>query len=307
MFRIVSAASGVLLVCIGFRSAVADSCTSCHAAIGAKSKATSIASKLANSHAKVASYSLTVSENLEVLKNPGDPAVEWMAAWTTPAELMQQRNKPYFMLENTSTKQNGGTGAAQLTKFILSIGDTSQNFDWLKVITDFTSPGVKLVKMEGVDKVEGKTQSDQIALYFSGFTPGKRIVFQVDIDPDKAKGNPLTDYRQVLFSLNGGPDASGNAQTSASFLDKTLALGSQEFSLAESSWQNPHFDKQTFFGMQPQVQYMGDNVTSFETHNFVIKPVPEPGGFALAAITSGAIALVYWRKGGWRTRSKPSA
>src|SRR5690349_1568735 len=71
-------------------------------------------------------YKLSICENLDVLKHPNDMHAAMMAAWTTPAELAQQRSQPFLKLTNTNV---GGTGDAQLKDFYMTIGDTDNHFD----------------------------------------------------------------------------------------------------------------------------------------------------------------------------------
>src|SRR6185295_17670000 len=69
------------------------------------------------------SYELSICEDLNLLQHPGDPQAQMMAAWKTASELLVERNQPYIELKNTSD-------TASITHFRLTIGDTSQNFDY---------------------------------------------------------------------------------------------------------------------------------------------------------------------------------
>src|SRR5215475_8456996 len=71
--------------------ASATDCVSCH---NAQPSSSSAAQKSLAGFPLV-SYSLDVSENLNVLLHPNDPSAKWMAAWTTFTQLAQERNKPY--------------------------------------------------------------------------------------------------------------------------------------------------------------------------------------------------------------------
>ncbi len=247
-------------------------------------------SALATSTPEV-SYSLGISENLSVLKNPNDMHAQMMAAWTTPTQLAMERNRPYLLLENTSTVDNGGDDNASLTSFTMTIGDTTQNFDWARIVS--TSPGVT-VSLATPDTLENHAKSDSITYNFTGLTPGKQVIFQIDIDPDVISAHPLTDYRQVLFKLNGGANPSGNSATSGVFQDLSLPVGQQTQSVGPTLWENPVDPKPTVFGMQFVSRYMADHVTSFSTGN--ISTVPEPSSFVLAGLA--AVGLIAgWRRG----------
>jgi len=222
------------------------------------------------------SYDLRVSENLQVLKNPNDMHAQMMAAWTTPATLAMARNRPYFLLENTSTDPN-----AELTSFSMTIGDTSQTFDWDRIVS--MSPGVHLVGQIIPDMLDNHAKGDVVTMNFTGLTPGKEVIFHVDIDPKSATANPFTDYRQVLFTLNGGTNTAHNSETSAVFADN-----GQTIDVGPTPWDNPIDSGPTVFGMQFVSHYMDDHVTSYLTGNMV--PAPEPATFVLAGI--GAVGLL---------------
>jgi hypothetical protein len=237
--------------------------------------------------AQTVGYDLRISESLPVLKNPNDMHAQMMAAWTTPTTLAMARNRPYLLLENTSTVANGGDGNAQLTTFSMTIGDTSQTFDWSRLVSASPGVGVTLVTP---DTKDNHLKNDVITYNFTGFTPGMQIIFHIDIDPDLATANPFTDYRQVLFTLNGGSNTAGNSQTSGVFVDN-----GQTIHVGPTPWNNPIDNGPTVFGMQFVSHYMDDHVTSYLTGNVV--PVPEPSSFALAGI---GLAGLLW--GGRRIR-----
>lgn len=296
LFHRFALATTIALVACGSRISLAGQCVACHAPN--HSSGTVAHQKSGGIDQVLVGYNLRVAEDLNVLLKPKDIDTAWMAAWRTPGELMTQRDAPYFVLENTSTKSNGGSGKAQLSQFTISIGDKNFNFDWLKINTKYTSPGVKLLSVTGTDTVQGGKAGDTVVLKFSGFEPGMRVVFQVDIDPDKANAFPLADYRTVLFTLNGGDNPAGNSQTSASFFDPSLDPAFQKFSLPKTYWDNPDFDKKTAIGMDFTMGYMEDHVAAFDTHNFGLVQVPEPQ--TLVLISTGVVfVLLAWR---WEAR-----
>ncbi len=237
------------------------------------------------------SYSLGISENLSVLKNPNDMHAQMMAAWTTPTQLAMERNRPFLLLENTGTVANGGDGNSSLTSFSMTIGDTTQNFDWARIIS--TSPGVTATLVTP-DKLDNAAHSQVITYNFTGLTPGKQVIFQIDIDPNMATANPFTDYRQVLFKLNGGANPAGNSATSASFHDPSLPEEMQDISVGPTLWENPVDPKPTVFGMQFVSHYMADHVTSFSTGN--IMTVPEPSSLVLTGLAAAAGLVLYRRR-----------
>jgi len=234
------------------------------------------------------SYDLRISENLQVLKNPNDMHAQMMAAWTTPSALAMERNRPYLLLENTSSDPN-----AELTSFSMTIGDTSQTFDWARIVS--MSPGVSLAANIIPDTSDNHLKGDVITLSFTGLTPGKEVIFHIDIDPKMATANPFTDYRKVLFDMPafGQPpntNNSGNSKSTATFHDPTLSPS--DLVTPQIPWNNPETTEPTVFGMTFVSHYMNDHVTSYQIGNVV--PLPEPASLTLAAV--GITALLWGRR-----------
>jgi PEP-CTERM motif len=242
----------------------------------------------ATARAQTVGYDLDVSENLQVLNNQGNNMISMHAAWTTPAQLAMERKMPYLALTNTSTVANGGTGSAELTSFTLDISGSSQDFRWVKLVPQYTSPGVTTTIVTPANNVH----SNQVVLDFNGLTPGKKVEFRVDLIPDSPSGNLFPDYRDVFFKLNGGNNPAGNAQTSASFFDPSIP---DTITTDPIFWDNQIDDKPTSMGLQFHAQYMGDHVTSFQTGN-VSTTVPEPATIVLGGLGALGLALLARRR-----------
>jgi len=245
-----------------------------------------------------AGLKLSVSENLAVLKND-NAKNRMMAAWTTPTQLAMERNQPYLLLENTSDME--------MTSFSMTIGRESSNFDWAKVISKSSGVGASLVTPDGKN---GGIRSDNLTFDLNGFTPGKKLIFQIDIDSDKSSSNPFgefSDYRRVLFNLNTDDPLNKNSQLSATFLDPS---SNSEIALGPFPWrtpgdlpgtfEQPQDNQRTVFGLAFQSHYMNDFVRSYQTGN--VTAVPEPGSLALAGL--GVVGLLV---GCRRIRAKRNA
>jgi hypothetical protein len=233
-------------------------------------------------------YNLSISEDLNVLQNPDSASAQMMAAWTTPTALANQRNHPYLLLENTATTDNRGSGNAALTTFSMTIGDPAMNFDWSRIVS--TSPGVTATLVTP-DTLENGARGDVVSYRFTGLTPGKQVIFQVDIDPDSTSGDQFADYRQVLFNVSPSgapvdPDISHNSVVTVGFHDPSSA--SADTTLAPQVWPNLSVPYQTVFGMQVVSQYMQDHVNAFNMGAFT---VPEPSTWLLAGMGFASVML----------------
>ena len=234
---------------------------------------------------ETAGFKLSVSEDLSVLKN--DTAKNrMMAAWTTPTQLAMERNQPYLLLQNTSDME--------MSSFTMTIGRETQNFDWAKVISK--SAGVT-ASLATPDKKDGGLRSDEITFNLDGFTPGKKLIFRVDIDADSKSANPFgefSDYRRVFFYLNTDLSLSRNSQLTATFVDPSdsspIVVGptpSRDPTGIPGIYEQPQDGQRTVFGLAFQGHYMNDFVRSYVTGN--VTPVPEPGTLVLAGL--GAAGL----------------
>jgi uncharacterized repeat protein (TIGR01451 family) len=103
-----------------------------------------------------------------------------------------------------------------ITEFIMTIGDTSFNF--ASVFDEmFEEQGPSNARFTLI--TPGKHGADKVHYTFSGFEFGDVFSFKADINPDN-DGDTATDYRQVLFDLDGSDD-SDNALVTVHFASGT--------------------------------------------------------------------------------------
>ena len=120
------------------------------------------------------SYSLTLCEDLDVLRDPTNQLLSANAGLKPQHTLLSQRTSPYIELRNTSED-------SLITQMTLSIGDTSKNFDWGKLIE--ASPGVKFT-LASADAVAGGAKTDLLVIKFDGLKAGDFVRFRVGISAD---------------------------------------------------------------------------------------------------------------------------
>ncbi len=234
-------------------------------------------------------YELGVCESLDVLKKPSDMHAAMMAAWDTPTTLAKQRSEPYMYIKNTNV---GGTGDAQLKDFYLNIGNSDNTFDWAKIIK---TPAGVTAKVVGLDSKNGGTTNDVLHIKFTGFEPGMKVYFQVDIDPNKNLMY-FGDYRTVLFQMITGNDTSDNALHRARFYDPSLPSDFQKFLTPYAVWDNEPINYPTTIGMTPRATYSMDHVQPFYSGNSGLQPVPEPEGILLAGLGLLGMAICWYRR-----------
>jgi hypothetical protein len=222
------------------------------------------------------SYSITLSESQPVLDNPTNKSVAHMEAWIPQHSLMLKRTMPYVELLNTSEE-------GEITQFMMTIGDESKNFDWLKIIE--TSPGVT-VTLQSPDMVMDQLRTDVLKLDFSGLTPGKFVRFRTLLAPDDKNLSPIVDYRTTLFQLNGA-GTSNNSAITVSY-DTPTGPTSQTDMLPD--FVNP---MPTVTSLRFRTHYM-DNVMPYTAQfSTTAPPIPEPASVVLLGI--GLASLIAWR------------
>jgi hypothetical protein len=218
------------------------------------------------------SYELRLSENAYVTVDPTNASVLQQAGNVSQHELFSMRDMPYLQLINTSF----GTPGAEITRFSLTIGDLMNNlhhFDWAKVID--VSPGMTW-QFVMPDAVNGNVRSDAIDIVFTGFTAGKLIRIQTDIDNDQGNVDIFTDFRQVLFDLGGSSDAD-NAKATASFSAPGFLPGSFGLNLPEFAQLGP-----TNLGFRLLSECGPESVQPYVAQT-VGQLIPEPGTIGLLA------------------------
>jgi hypothetical protein len=164
------------------------------------------------------SFELRICEDAWCVLDPTSTSFAQQAGNLSQHELFSMRDAPYMQLMNTSP-----AGGAEITRFSLTIGDGNllnnlHHYDWTRIIDH--SPGITW-QFVMPDTANNGLRSDAIDILFTGFTPGKLVRFQTDIDRDQGAVDLFTDYRQVLFDL-GGNNSSDNAVASTYFRESGL-------------------------------------------------------------------------------------
>jgi hypothetical protein len=223
------------------------------------------------------SYELRICEDAYCTLNPNDPVFAQQAGNLSQHELFSMRDMPYMQLMNTSPSN------AEIQRFSITIGDITNNahhFDWARIIDH--SPGITW-QFVMPDTVNGGVRSDAIDILFTGFTPGKLVRFQTDIDNDQGNVDIFTDYRQVLFDL-GGNTVTDNAFVTTHFREPGFLPGASRTFLPDFAQVGPTnlgFQLISECGPESVNPYIAGGATNL---------IPEPGTIGLLAI--GLVGLL---------------
>ncbi|MEX2140911.1 MAG: PEP-CTERM sorting domain-containing protein [Pirellulales bacterium] len=235
----------------------------------------------ANAAPLPAAFELRISEDANLTVDPSKQKNIGLASAGVQHELFVGRDTPFMQLMNTSPD-----GGVEITRMSITIGDlmnNQQHFDWVRFF-DF-SPGITW-QVVMPDAVPGNVRSDAIDILFTGFTAGKLVRFQTDIDNDQGAVDALTDYRATLFDL-GGSNPLDNAKVNVSFSAPGFLPGVAVTQLTDFAPTGP-----TNLGFRPIALCGPESVTAF-MHGGAVELIPEPGTIALLAcglLVSAAIA-----------------
>jgi hypothetical protein len=245
------------------------------------------------------SFDMQISPYVQVLGavsdfQRGDITAEMMhdiifdASWDNPNLRIRARNKPAFLLENTST-----TLSAEITSFsatipagtTFSFGDGDMAMDnftnFVRSNVAYNDPGVSITGSSLSNG--GKT----VTVNFSGLTVGKRVLFNLDLDT--SSGFPYPDFRTVLF---GAPSLPGSPQTAPGSF--TVDFANPSGSVTDD-FVSPDLD-----ASQP-LTFAGANIRPYSfmdmvEHLGIGGQIPEPSSAVLCLASLGALAACRRRR-----------
>jgi hypothetical protein len=246
-------------------------------------------------------YSLTMSPSAEVLDaldDFGEGSAEFMTAWKHASWddhhlRIRTRNKPALMLINDDDSE------APITSFSITINEGPYVFGSGDFITDnFTG----FIRQNPFDTDAGVTitgsslslDEKTLNVTFDGLTAGRRVIFNLDIDPQVESDSvyPYPDYRLVLCGAPSLGDPGGNmpATVAATFTSTTMG---------------PPDNTRTLPMILPKATMIPEYYERFirsakemEMIDYKQVEIPEPGSVALALAAVGMASVAGRRRGG---------
>ncbi len=129
-----------------------------------------------------------------------------------PGDAQNNFNVPKITLTNTST------AGEEIVGFSMSIGAPGFVYDFVLDLASNPAGRAASVATEAAtgatlvagDRVNGSGSVPTLIWSFSRFAPGKKLIFEVDVDP--VSGNPTADARTVWFNNGAAPNATVQVQ-----------------------------------------------------------------------------------------------
>lgn len=225
-------------------------------------------------------------------------------AWTPSIEsdIGSNRNNYYRSMPTLELSNMGGSDAADIVKFEMTIGDTRFHFEdtdlGVPAVLGIYTPGYELTSSISPD---GNLLTVDIAkLGGGGLEPGETVHFRIDLGLDAgftgAQFYEFPDFRTVLFDMNGeqhyGPDpafppsAEDNAQVTVHFSDGSASGPTPLPDFVVSGPQEDYVNEVT------HPLFAIDGVDLFAVSGSV-GVIPEPGTAAIALM--GFLSVLLFR------------
>lgn len=159
-------------------------------------------------------------------------AIKMEEMWKSPNSRLVDRNRPTILLQNISDSSTNNE-IAEFTIDINQLGYEFGNGDFtpdifngaLALVTKYSDSGVTLSASYGaVSDSDPTLDTTKLKLNIGGLTPGKALMFRVDLDPVPMNNVAFPDYQCIL---TGASDVPGETNTPASIV-ALFASGSGE-------------------------------------------------------------------------------
>ena len=159
-----------------------------------------------------------VKEQRGLINHNQFTAIKMEEMWKSPSIRLVDRNRPAIVLQNTSDSSSNNE-ISRFTIDIKQLGYEFGNGDFnpdpfagaLTLLTKYSDPGVTLSSNYGtVSDVDSTIDRTKLVLNIGGLTPGRSLIFRVDLDPMPMASVAYPDFQHVLLGADIG-DGQGPA------------------------------------------------------------------------------------------------
>jgi hypothetical protein len=225
------------------------------------------------------SYELGISTDLDLLRNPDDPASQRSAVGKTRLEIAVARETPLFRLTNTSSD-------ASITSISISLNTNDYLFD--AVVVAEAPIGLAPTVVSPADTVHGQSTSPIVGFSFDDrpLQPNESFAFWVDIDPSTTAPSGPIDYRNILW------DRWGNLRDDNALVEVNFDMATAkpvplfEFAMLSQTVVSSLADGTSGRSLVVPLVSGSDAIGAFflsQTYPNENAPAPEPSGLALLA------------------------
>jgi hypothetical protein len=214
----------------------------------------------------------------------------WMQeSCDNPHNRVRANNKPALMLTNTSTGVgkiqsftmtiNSSPGGSDVP-YIFGTGDSSMD-----VYTGYVKKS--LYSTDGVSITGSSISADKstLTVTFADFSPGRRVLFNVDLDPESPSAWPFPDFRNVLHGapLQAGGTPTDPADVLVRLVDETTDNVSQLTAMLEQITDMPLYSNANVRPYQV--------MNPMEVTEVAVSEIPEPAAAILLGLAvAGTVA-----------------
>lgn len=151
-----------------------------------------------------------VKEQRGLINHDQFTAIKMEEMWKSPSIRLVDRNRPAIVLQNISDPSTNNA-ITQFTIDIRQLGYEFGNGDFnpdpfagaLTLLTKYSDPGVTLSSSFGtVSDVDSTIDRTKLVLDIGGLTPGRSLIFRVDLDPMPMASVAYPDFQHVLLGAD---------------------------------------------------------------------------------------------------------
>ncbi len=183
-----------------------------------------------------------VKEQRGLINHDQFTAIKMEEMWKSPSIRLVDRNRPAIVLQNISDPSTNNQ-ISQFTIDIKQLGYEFGNGDFnpdpfagaLTFLTKYSDPGVTLSSTYGtVSDVDSTIDPTKLVLNIGGLTPGKSLIFRVDLDAMPMASIAYPDFQYVLLGadIEDGQGPATPASISALFASGSMTTATAPMDFA---------------------------------------------------------------------------